>query len=271
MRFEYQGTYPDAPEMNLRAKLGWEYFFGKRPDWACVKTCDGNWIVTDESCDLDEATIFPDDEEFVSWLDETAKEHLENDPVEFLRYFSTMPELLTEKAVAAMKEAVEEDDREYTGTDPADKQALEDADADEAEGDTENRQFHHKSGQEPSEDGAGFCDREDDDCSKAPEEDAVPKTRRLPGRNKPMISRKNLCLLLKVNDAVNRLHESLKEISGNCYGTGCVMETFTNLSIAIQDLCGIPHDDESNDRLFSLLDSDVDMEKKADLILNWKR
>ena len=58
MKINYEGTFPQAPDMPLRARLGWEYLFGtERPDWACVHTTDGMWIVTDEACDLDNARV----------------------------------------------------------------------------------------------------------------------------------------------------------------------------------------------------------------------
>ena len=57
MKFDFDGTMPEQPELNIRAQMGWEYFFGNRSDWACVHTDNGMWILTDESCNLDHALI----------------------------------------------------------------------------------------------------------------------------------------------------------------------------------------------------------------------
>ena len=77
-------------------RLGWEYLFGtEHPDWACVHTTDGMWIVTDEACDLDNAMVYPDDDAFVEWLDNVAKENLDDNSVEFLSCFVRIPALIT--------------------------------------------------------------------------------------------------------------------------------------------------------------------------------
>lgn len=109
MKFSYEGTFPEAPEMPLRARLGWEYFFGAdHPDWGCVRTSDGMWIVTDEACDLDNATVYPDDNAFIDWLDSVAKENLNDSPVEFLSCFVRLRELITPEVALAMKKVVED-------------------------------------------------------------------------------------------------------------------------------------------------------------------
>ena len=110
MRFEYKGTFPQPPEMGLKARIGWEYFFAKNhPDWACVHTHDGMWIVCDDDCDLDKATIHTSDEEFIGWLEEIADEYLREKPVEFLSRFVTVEGLLTKKVAQAMLETIEDD------------------------------------------------------------------------------------------------------------------------------------------------------------------
>ena len=115
MKFDFEGSYPKMPVMTLRERLGWEYFFGPHPTWACIRTGDGVWIVTDEACDLDNAIVYPDDDAFTAWLDQTAKENLEEDPVGFFSQFVKVEGLVTEETAQAMKEAVLEDlrDRGY--------------------------------------------------------------------------------------------------------------------------------------------------------------
>ena len=71
------------PNLSLRAKLSWKYFF--EAGWAVIHTDDGPYIVTDESLDLTTATVFPDEESMVSWLETVCCEHLNDDPVGFLR------------------------------------------------------------------------------------------------------------------------------------------------------------------------------------------
>ena len=109
LKFSFEGTFPNAPEMPLRAKLGWEYFFeSNHPDWGCVHTADGMWIVTDEACDLDNAMIYPNDESFIEWLDSVATENLNDSPVEFLSCFVHIRELVTQEVASAMKKVIED-------------------------------------------------------------------------------------------------------------------------------------------------------------------
>lgn len=116
MKINYEGTFPQAPDMPLRARLGWEYLFGtERPDWACVHTTDGMWIVTDEACDLDNAMVYPDDDALVEWLDHVAKENLDDNSVEFLSCFVRIPALVTPEVASAMKKVIEADDPDIQG------------------------------------------------------------------------------------------------------------------------------------------------------------
>ena len=110
MKNQFSGTFPNPPEMGLRAQLGWEYFFGEdHPGWACVQTDDGAWIVTDENCDLDTAMLHPDDETFIEWLEDVVTEHLEADPVAFLSTFTSIPGLITPAVAEAMVQAIKSD------------------------------------------------------------------------------------------------------------------------------------------------------------------
>ena len=106
MKFDYEGTYPKPPEMHLRARLGWEYFFGNSPDWACTRTEDGAWILTDERCDLDHAFVHPDDDALIEWLDLVVREHLEDDPENFLENFVIVKELMNPEVAAVMKKII---------------------------------------------------------------------------------------------------------------------------------------------------------------------
>lgn len=105
MKFDFDGTMPEQPELNIRAQMGWEYFFGNRSDWACVHTDNGMWILTDESCNLDHALIYPDDEALEEWLDAVAREHLNDAPEQFLAQFVTIKGLMTPEVARAMKKA----------------------------------------------------------------------------------------------------------------------------------------------------------------------
>jgi len=100
----FTASFPDPPEMSLKARLTWEYFFGKScGGWACARTSDGVWITTDEACDLDNARIYPDDESFVSWLESVADDHIDDDRVEWFRNFTKIPELVDNDVALAME------------------------------------------------------------------------------------------------------------------------------------------------------------------------
>lgn len=113
-KIEFYGTFAEQPKMSLKAKLAWEYYFGtgkgtEKQSWACIHPQDGTWIVCDEECDLDYAIIFPDDDSFINWLEETTKERLEDDAAEFLSQFIIVPELVNEKTIRAMLETIEQE------------------------------------------------------------------------------------------------------------------------------------------------------------------
>lgn len=93
------------PNLSLKARLAWKYFF--EAGWAVVKTQDGAIICTDEGCDLTTATVFPDEESFVMWLEATASSHLNDDPVGFLRGFVSVQELVTESVAREIMKALD--------------------------------------------------------------------------------------------------------------------------------------------------------------------
>jgi len=101
---------PTPPSMSLKARLAYIYFFGdgrlNDGGWAVAKTADGCWIVTDESCNLDTASIYPDDESFVSWLEAVAEDHITNDRVEWFRQFVVVKELVDNDVALAMEKIV---------------------------------------------------------------------------------------------------------------------------------------------------------------------
>lgn len=99
----FTASFSNPPEMPLKARLSWEYFFGLScGGWAAVKTQAGCWIVTDESCDLTQARIYPDDDSFFEWLESVADEHLGEDRVGFLQNFSSIKELITDTVAQEM-------------------------------------------------------------------------------------------------------------------------------------------------------------------------
>lgn len=85
----FTGTMAAMAEgMSLKARLSWKYFFDGW--WAVVRTGDGCYIVTDEGMELTTATIFPDEDAFISWLEAVATEHLKDDRIGFLSCFCTV-------------------------------------------------------------------------------------------------------------------------------------------------------------------------------------
>lgn len=86
--------------LTLKASLGWHYFFEN--GWAVVKTADGAYIVADEAMELSSATVFPDEEELLSWLESVVDDHLSDDPISFLRSFVTVDGLIDEFIAEAM-------------------------------------------------------------------------------------------------------------------------------------------------------------------------
>ena len=102
----FTATMADMPSnLSLKARLAWKYFF--EDGWAVIHTGDGSYIVTDESLELENATIFPDEDAFVSWLEATASSHINDDPVGFLRGFVSVPELVTESVAREIMKALE--------------------------------------------------------------------------------------------------------------------------------------------------------------------
>lgn len=100
----FTASFPDPPQMSLKARLAWEYFFGSCcGGWAVARTSDGIWLITDEACDLDNAMIYPDDESFVSWLESVADDHISDDRVEWFRGFVRVPELVDNDVALAME------------------------------------------------------------------------------------------------------------------------------------------------------------------------
>ena len=65
--------------------------------------CDSVYIVTDESRDLERASIYPDQSELVEWLESCADAHLEDDPKEFLSNFVEVPDLLFPSVIEEIK------------------------------------------------------------------------------------------------------------------------------------------------------------------------
>lgn len=102
----FTGTQAAPPSnLSLKAKLAWKYFF--EAGWAVVKTQDGAIICTDESLDLTTATVFPDEDSMVGWLETVCSEHLNDEPVGFLTCFCSVPELVTESVAREIMKALE--------------------------------------------------------------------------------------------------------------------------------------------------------------------
>lgn len=100
----FTAAFPGPPEMSLKARLAWEYFFGSScGGWACARTSDGVWIITDEACDLATASVYPDDDSFIVWLESVADDHLSDDRVGFLQNFVSPRELVDDEVARAME------------------------------------------------------------------------------------------------------------------------------------------------------------------------
>ena len=89
-----QASLPQG--ISLKAKLAWQYFFENNAGWIAVKSDDGPWIVMDEAFDLNTGMVFTDQDSFVDWLEITAEEHLKDDPIEFLKSFVSVPDIIDE-------------------------------------------------------------------------------------------------------------------------------------------------------------------------------
>ena len=104
---------PTPPEnMSLKARLAYIYFFGDGKSnfggWACARTGEGVWVVSDEACELDWASIYPDDDSFVAWLEAVADDHISDDRVEWFRGFVSVPELVDDDVGKLMEKIVSE-------------------------------------------------------------------------------------------------------------------------------------------------------------------
>ena len=94
-------------DIPLKAKLAWKYFFENNAGWIAVKTDDGPWIVMDEGLDLNTGLVFPDKDSFVEWLETTAEEHLKDDPIEFLKSFVSVPDIIDESVAETILKRIE--------------------------------------------------------------------------------------------------------------------------------------------------------------------
>lgn len=99
---QFYGPTVDPPEtLSLKARLAWKYLF--TDCWQITATNWSAYIVTDESGDLEDASIYPEEEELVEWLESTADAHLADDPVSFLKNVVDYPELITEGVAEEIK------------------------------------------------------------------------------------------------------------------------------------------------------------------------
>ena len=109
MRREYisanQASRPE--DISLKARLAWKYFFENNAGWIAVKTDDGPWIVMDEGFDLNTSMVFPEQDSFVEWLEITAEEHLKDDPIEFLKSFVSVPDIIDESVTETILKRIE--------------------------------------------------------------------------------------------------------------------------------------------------------------------
>ena len=100
-----QASLPQG--ISLKAKLAWQYFFENNAGWIAVTTDDGSWIVMDEAFDLNASMVFPDQDSFVEWLETTAEEHLKDDPIEFLKSFVSVPDIIDESVAETILKRIE--------------------------------------------------------------------------------------------------------------------------------------------------------------------
>ena len=103
----FTASMATPPPMSLKARLAWEHFFGAAcGGWACARTADSAIVVTDEACDLEQASIYPDDDSFPAWLEAVAEDHMEDDRVEWFRSFVVGTELVDNDVALAMEKIV---------------------------------------------------------------------------------------------------------------------------------------------------------------------
>ena len=81
---EITGVGAERPDgMNTKAQLSWSYWF-EGHGHVCIQTDDDAFIVMDERRDLRHAMVFPDCDALIGWLEATADEYMEDDPVGYL-------------------------------------------------------------------------------------------------------------------------------------------------------------------------------------------
>ena len=97
----YGAEAPLPDDLSLKARLAWKYFF--EHGWQITATEDNVYIVTDESSDLQFASIYPDLAELVEWLESTTEAHMTEDPDQFLQSFVDVPELLTPSVIGEIR------------------------------------------------------------------------------------------------------------------------------------------------------------------------
>lgn len=103
---EFTANIPTPPDnLSLKARLGYKYFF--ESGWAAIHNESDVWIVTDEACNLDKSLIFPDTDDFISWLEGVVDDHLSDDPVRFLRLFVSIPDLIDTFVAEAIIDIIE--------------------------------------------------------------------------------------------------------------------------------------------------------------------
>lgn len=67
------------------ARDSWSYFgFDRKNEWKAVLTGTRAILVTDEAMDLNMASVFPDTDSFICWLEETSAERREEEEKERL-------------------------------------------------------------------------------------------------------------------------------------------------------------------------------------------
>ena len=57
---------------------------------------------------LDTASIYPDDESFISWLEAVAEDHISDDRVSWFQGFVRVPELVDDSVAKCMEKIVSE-------------------------------------------------------------------------------------------------------------------------------------------------------------------
>ena len=68
-----------------------------------MKNVNGEWIVLDETHNLNNSSVFPDDDTFIDWLESAVDENIENDSTEFFRNFCSVQELIDDDVADLLK------------------------------------------------------------------------------------------------------------------------------------------------------------------------